>query len=135
MKISLSAAILFSAMTMVLGAEILSPTPGQVLKANESFNLTYASHRFAKERSVKISVATSGPASIGDFPAGAGALDVAPTGFDNDTGAAVYSIMVEPIPLYQNQMVGDRQVYVIETFDSYGGNPAIEMMSVPVTFV
>ncbi|KAK7042749.1 hypothetical protein R3P38DRAFT_2892051 [Favolaschia claudopus] len=127
--------ILLSAVAAVQGAEIVSPIAGSVLPANQPFNLTYASHRFAKEHTIKITVVTSAPAGTGrDFPAGIGAQDVKPNGVGPD-GGAVYSLQVDPVGLF-SAVTGDRNIYVVESFAAFGGsNDGLEILSVPVTFV
>ncbi|KAF8214269.1 hypothetical protein K438DRAFT_1956354 [Mycena galopus ATCC 62051] len=128
-------------MNSVVGQVIVSPTPGQVLPANEVRtihnpnvdNLTYASHGYFKESSVKISVVTA-PVG-GTFPGGAPVLDLAPTGYDPHDTSAIYSVIVEPITLYYRDTTGNHTVYVIETYNAFGGLPGIDMLAVPVTFV
>ncbi|KAJ7862825.1 hypothetical protein B0H13DRAFT_1899898 [Mycena leptocephala] len=142
--------ILFSAVS-VFGQTVITPTPGQVLTANQvrfitkrgdggpdvnrdsqPFNLTFASQRYFKESSLKISVVT---APIGGaFPGGAPVIDLAPTSYDS-RDSAIYSVMVNPITLYSGDPTGNHTVYVIETYSAFGGNPGIDMFAVPVTFV
>ncbi|KAJ7443186.1 hypothetical protein B0H11DRAFT_469286 [Mycena galericulata] len=126
-------ATLFAAATFAFGQVIVTPTPGQVLSASEPFNLTYASQRYFKESSVKISVVTA-PAA-GTFPGGAPVLDLLPTSHDPVDTAAIYSVQVNPITLYNGPQTGNHTVYVIETYNAFGGLPGIDVLGVPVTFV
>ncbi|KAJ7032882.1 hypothetical protein C8F04DRAFT_639491 [Mycena alexandri] len=125
-------AILWAAATTAFGQIVISPTPGQVLSASEPFNLTFASQRYFKESSIKISVVTA-PAG-GAFPGGAPVLDLAPTSHSSVDTSAIYSVLVTPITLYQGPATGNHTVYVIETYNAFGGLPGIDMFAVPVIF-
>ncbi|KAJ6606950.1 hypothetical protein B0H10DRAFT_2439853 [Mycena sp. CBHHK59/15] len=134
MKFSIATlATLFMTASSGFAAVIVTPTPGQVLPASEPFNLTFASQRYFKESSIKISVVTA-PAD-GSFPGGAPVLDLAPTSQDPRDTSAIYSVMVEPITLYSGDASGNHTVYVIETYSAFGGLSGIDMLAVPVTFV
>ncbi|KAJ6550076.1 hypothetical protein B0H19DRAFT_1073964 [Mycena capillaripes] len=124
---------LFTAAAFVCGQTVISPTPGQVLSVNQPFNLTYASQRFFKETSLKISVVTA--PNGGTFPGGAPVIDLAPTSFDPLDTSAIYSILVSPITLNNGPTTGNHTVHVIETYNAFGGLSGIDMLSVPVTFV
>ncbi|KAJ6518201.1 hypothetical protein C8R47DRAFT_1086302 [Mycena vitilis] len=127
-----SVAVVFTAVASALAQTIVSPTPGQVLPAGEAFNLTYASGRYFKESSVKISVVTT--PSGGAFPGGAPVLDLAPTGSDPRDTSAIYSVEIQAVNLYSSPATGNHTVYVIETYNAFGGLPGIDVLSVPVTF-
>ncbi|KAJ6530637.1 hypothetical protein B0H19DRAFT_1191678 [Mycena capillaripes] len=108
--------VIVATITSVVDQAIVSPTPGQVFPANEPFNLTYASHRYFKESSVKISVITA-PVG-GTFP-----------------GARFTPSWSSPSHFHYGDMTGNHTVYVIETYNAFGGLPGIDMVAVPVTFV
>ncbi|KAK6969481.1 hypothetical protein R3P38DRAFT_2814305 [Favolaschia claudopus] len=134
MKFSLAtSAALFAAVTSAFGAMIVSPTLGQVLPANTAFNLTYASQRYFKESSLKITVVTAGV--DGGFPAATPVQDLEPTSYDPENTSANYYAEVFPITLYNGQATGNHTIYVIESYAAYGGSSAVQMLSVPVTFV
>ncbi|KAF8171345.1 hypothetical protein K438DRAFT_2058268 [Mycena galopus ATCC 62051] len=132
MKIS-TFTFFFAAVISALGQAIISPTPGQVLSASETFNLTYASERYFEESSIMISVVTA-PAG-GTFPGGAPVINLSPTSYDPTDYAAIYSLMVQPITLYYGPPTGNHTVYVIETYNAYGGNHGIDILGVVVEFV
>ncbi|KAJ7889742.1 hypothetical protein B0H13DRAFT_1887855 [Mycena leptocephala] len=111
-------AALFTAAISVLGQKIISPTPGQVLPANASFNLTHASERYFRENSVKISVVTA-PIG-GGFPGGPPVLELAPTSRNPRGTSAIYSVMFQLITLYTGDPTGNHTVYVIEVYDAFG---------------
>ncbi|KAJ7723085.1 hypothetical protein B0H16DRAFT_1699113 [Mycena metata] len=125
-------AVLCAAATSAFGQVVISPTPGQVLSATEPFNLTFASERYFKESSIKISVVTA-PAG-GSFPGGAPVLDLAPTSHSPVDTSAIYSVLVAPITLYEGPQTGNHTVYVIETYNAFGGLPGIDLFAVPVIF-
>ncbi|KAJ7776533.1 hypothetical protein DFH07DRAFT_798517 [Mycena maculata] len=134
MKVSTATfATLFTVAASAFAQTVISPTPGQVLSASEPFNLTYFSQRYFEESSIKISVVTA-PAD-GSFPGGAPVLDLAPTSHSPVDSSAIYSTMVSPITLYNGPQTGNHTVYVIETYNAYGGLPGIDVLAVPVTFV
>ncbi|KAF8131330.1 hypothetical protein K438DRAFT_1788291 [Mycena galopus ATCC 62051] len=109
MKIS-TFTFFFAAVISALGQAIILPTPGQVLSASETFNLTYASERYFEESSIMISVVTA-PAG-GTFPGGAPVINLSPTSYDPTDYAAIYSVMVQPITLYYDQ-AGHRGLRII----------------------
>ncbi|KAJ6514849.1 hypothetical protein C8R47DRAFT_1313279 [Mycena vitilis] len=133
MKISAGTiAVLFAAASGALAQTIVSPTPGQVLPTGKAFNLTFASQRYFEESSLKISVVTT--PSGGSFPGGAPVLDLAPTSRDPRDGSAIYSVEVQAVNLYSSPASGNHTVYIIETYNAFGGLPGIDVLSVPVTF-
>ncbi|KAJ7676641.1 hypothetical protein DFH06DRAFT_1317263 [Mycena polygramma] len=124
--------VLFAVTASAFAQTIVSPTPGQVLPAGQAFNLTFASQRYFKESSVKISVVTT--PSGGAFPGGAPVLDLAPTSHSPTDSSAIYSVEVQAVNLYSSPATGNHTVYVIETYNAFGGLPGIDVLSVPVTF-
>ncbi|KAK7031727.1 hypothetical protein R3P38DRAFT_3265741 [Favolaschia claudopus] len=135
MKFATLLTTLFAAVTAVLGAEIVSPTPGQTLPVNKPFNLTYISSHVVKEHTIKVTVLTSAPFSTGnDFPAGISAQDVKATRSGED-GAAIYSLDVEAVGLTALP-TGPHKIYVLESYAAYGGSfDGLDVSSVPVIFV
>ncbi|KAJ7090734.1 hypothetical protein B0H15DRAFT_930245 [Mycena belliarum] len=132
MKFSTTLFALLSATTSALGAAIVSPTAGQVLSASQPFNLTFASQRYFKESSNKIDVVIS--QTDGSFPGALVVRDMLKTSSDSRDGSSIYSVMVTPQALCCGGVEGNRTLYVLEDYNAFGGNPGLDMLSIPVTF-
>ncbi|KAJ6566120.1 hypothetical protein B0H19DRAFT_1257395 [Mycena capillaripes] len=114
---------------------IVSPTPGQVISSQRAFNLTYVTQRSGgfEENSIKIDVVISEIDASFPFPGGLPISDLTPTSTAVD-GSAIYSTFVNPIVL-DGPAPGNRTVAVVEYYNAAGGNPGLDVVFVPVTFV
>ncbi|KAJ6479498.1 hypothetical protein C8R47DRAFT_1137070, partial [Mycena vitilis] len=136
MKFSTTFLFLFSSITASLAQQaIVSPTSGEVINAEAApFNLTYTSQRSTgfRESSIKIDVVISDVGASFPFPGALAISDLAPTGTAAD-GTAIYSTLVNPVVL-DSPTAGNRTVSVVEYYNSAGGNPGMDVLTVPVIF-
>ncbi|KAJ7609943.1 hypothetical protein FB45DRAFT_340640 [Roridomyces roridus] len=136
MRLTTTFAVLAAVLTGSLAQQtIVSPTAGQTISINKAFNLTYVTQRSGgfEENSIKIDVVISNKDATFPFPGGLPFSDLTPTGTAAD-GSSIYSAFANPIVL-DGDAVGDRLVAVVEYFNGAGGEPGLDVVFVPVTFV
>ncbi|KAJ7099776.1 hypothetical protein C8R44DRAFT_810297 [Mycena epipterygia] len=136
MKFSATFTVLLASVTASFAQQVIvSPTPEQVISSQKAFNLTYVSQRSGgfEENSIKIDVVISDINASFPFPGGLPISDLTPTGSAVD-GSAIYSTLVNPIVL-DGGAPGNRLVAVVEYYNAAGGEPGLDVLFVPVTFV
>ncbi|KAF7347123.1 hypothetical protein MVEN_01466500 [Mycena venus] len=136
MKFFTTLTVLLASVTASFAQQVIvSPTSGQVINSNTAFNLTYVSQRSGgfRESSIKIDVVISEIDASFPFPGGLPISDLTPTSTAAD-GSSIYSTLVNPIVL-DGGAPGNRLVAVVEYFNAAGGNPGLDAVFVPVTFV
>ncbi|KAJ7249753.1 hypothetical protein B0H12DRAFT_1121614 [Mycena haematopus] len=135
MKFSTTLTFLFASATASFAQQVIvSPTAGEVISTQKPFNVTYVTQRSGgfEESSIKIDVVISNRGASAPFPGGLPISDLTPSGTTAD-GSSVYSTWVNPIVL-DGDAVGNRIISVIEYYNAAGGEPGLDVVSVPVTF-
>ncbi|KAF8198671.1 hypothetical protein K438DRAFT_1966638 [Mycena galopus ATCC 62051] len=136
MKFSTALTVLLASVTASFAQQVIvSPTPGQVISTDTAFNLTYVTQRSGgfEESSVKIDVVISEINASFPFPGGLPISSLTPTSTAAD-GSSIYSTLTNPIVI-DGAAPGNRLVAVVEYFNQAGGEPGLDVVFVPVTFV
>ncbi|KAF8151104.1 hypothetical protein K438DRAFT_1988372 [Mycena galopus ATCC 62051] len=126
MKFSTTLTVLLASVTASFAQQVIvSPTPGQVI----------STHTAVSRRAdlVKIDVVISEINASFPFPGGLPIGGLTPTSIATD-GSSIYSTLTNPIVI-DGAAPGNRLVAVVEYFNQAGGEPGLDVVFVPVTFV